>query len=133
MTESCEFCSEFQDVRSSRFGQLYVPHLSSRVVSWSADLALMPTLGQLFKGSMLVVPYSHFETISRMPIGLQQEILGAVASLELGLNGIGKVIVFEHGATSSTRLGCGIYHAHLHVVPVPDRITYRSVLADNVA
>lgn len=32
----------------------------------------------------------------------------------------GHVISFEHGAKKETGGSCGIYHAHIHVMPVPD-------------
>jgi hypothetical protein len=35
------------------------------------------------------------------------------------LRKLGFPVLFEHGAQSCTGGGCGIYHAHLHLVPLP--------------
>jgi hypothetical protein len=47
------------------------------------------------------------------------------------LRSYGNPILFEHGARCGTGRSCGIYHAHLHVVPVPDDLSVSEVLSAN--
>ena len=50
----CEFCDELKGA-PSRFRAIYAPEHASRIVATSQHFVAMPTLGQLFPGSLLVV------------------------------------------------------------------------------
>jgi hypothetical protein len=39
-------------------------------------------------------------------------------------------VCFEHGALTCTGSGCGIYHAHLHLVPLPQRVKPASIFPE---
>jgi hypothetical protein len=47
------------------------------------------------------------------------EMLVLVAEMVARCAKLGSPIVFEHGATAVSGGGCGIHHAHLHIVPLP--------------
>jgi hypothetical protein len=49
-----------------------------------------------------------------------------LAELKKGFSG--PVIVFEHGAKSVIGGGCGIFHAHVHIVPVPHKVAVAEIL-----
>jgi diadenosine tetraphosphate (Ap4A) HIT family hydrolase len=125
--QGCEFCDELADAASSRFGRIYRGVLASRVVHASANFVVMPTLGQLFRGSLLLLPRRHFETVAGMPARYREELVELLPCLEQELQPLGAPVVFEHGAKAHTGRSCGIYHAHLHIVPVP-----RPVLAADI-
>lgn len=123
----CEFCDELRSTESSRFGRLY-PSVPSRVVLAGPQLVAMPTLGQLFKGSMLVLPRAHVETAARMSEPQLRELVTCIAELERRLADFGNCVVFEHGALCASGASCGIYHAHVHVVPVPEGVSCQAIL-----
>jgi diadenosine tetraphosphate (Ap4A) HIT family hydrolase len=88
----------------------------------------MPTIGQLFPDSLLVLPKSHIETMASLPADVQADLCTFVSELQSVIGSKGPIIAFEHGARCDTGGGCGIYHAHLHLVPVPSRVSADSLL-----
>jgi len=92
---------------------------------------MMPTLGQLFSGSMLIIPELHVETLGAS--GLTEECVSLADELCEELRVFGRPIVFEHGARQRTAGGCGIYHGHLHVVPVSRNLGSEELLPEGVA
>lgn len=116
----CVFCRELSGSRDTNFAKRY-PEISSRIVGETASLVAFPCIGQLSVGHFLVVPKAHYktfrETAERVPdLGEQlRTLLRHVHSL-LDVTE-GDSLFFEHGADCASDGGCGIYHAHLHVVP----------------
>lgn len=115
---NCEFCDEVRDPGRSRFGSIYGPGLARTVIR-QAGFLVQPTLGQLFEGSMLILPEAHVETMAQLSSAETRSCLTIVEMVEKHLTAYGHPILFEHGARSAGGGGCGIYHAHFHLVPVP--------------
>src|SRR5262249_38676442 len=78
--------------------------------------AVLPSLGSLVPGWLLVVPRVEALTIRDLPAHERAELL----SLARAMAGAGMGIqpyVFEHGPSkASTSMGCGVDQAHLHTV-----------------
>lgn len=117
MQLECEFCAELSG-SPSRFSEVYGPH-TNREVARFGNLSALPTIGQLFKGSLLLVPRSHVESFAQVIDDFEEDLMIALTQLTAKLRVFGNVICFEHGATRHAQAGCGIYHAHFHLVPVP--------------
>lgn len=117
--ETCEFCAEFSGNRRSRFQEIYGSYASSRIVAQTAHFVAIPTLGQLFDDSLLILPTRHIEACSHLPVDLRDELSCLAYHLLDTLRSTGSPIFFEHGAVERTAGGCGLYHAHLHLVPLP--------------
>lgn len=118
---TCEFCAEFQTNGPSRFRSMYDGLMSHRIIARTKRFVAVPTLGQLFEGSVLVVPIAHVETCGALDGSEREEMLELVESMVISARAFGRPVVFEHGATSANGGGCGIHHAHLHVVPLPKK------------
>src|SRR5688500_14214166 len=63
----CEFCLELSKVELSRFGRTYRCAADSRLIAEQNGVVVMPTLGQLFTASLLILPQMHFETVAELP------------------------------------------------------------------
>lgn len=124
----CEFCDEFVSSTTSRFGQLYSRRFESRVLLREDGFVVLPPMGQLFKGSLLILPEKHFETMASMSKSTRSKLTSLIARLQTAVKSYGRPFVFEHGAKSQTGSGCGVYHAHMHVVPLPDTLSYSMLL-----
>ncbi len=124
----CEFCEEFHHPFSSRFGQIYAPFVKNRVVARRGNFVAMPTIGQLFPGSLLVMPMTHVETMASLPESALLDLAAFITDLETVIGQNDPVIAFEHGAHCTTGGGCGVYHAHLHLVPVPIPVSIDDLL-----
>lgn len=115
---SCEFCSEFSNPIDSRFGKIYGSAVS-RTVFKENGFVVLPTIGQLFEGSMLVLPDEHIERIADLDETRMDQCLQIVEAISRRVSSLGNPIIFEHGARATTGGGCGIFHAHFHIVPSP--------------
>jgi ATP adenylyltransferase len=86
----------------------------------SPNFVAIPSLGSLVEGWLLIVPKHHFISAAVLPAHL----LGEMAQLKQNVcetlaKQYGPVCVFEHGPAGEHRAaGCGVDHAHVHVVPV---------------
>ena len=133
---ACEFCSELGGHPGARFANIY-PQLRSRVIAREGGLVALPTLGQLFPGSLLLMPEQHYETCADLPSPIADRMSQLVGRLSPASRRFGKPVFFEHGARRGTGGSCGVYHAHLHLVPLPRSLApgdlfpdHRSVAAD---
>jgi ATP adenylyltransferase len=109
---TCVLCGELEKRRGA--DPWNVPLFSSE-----AFIAL-PSLGALVEGWLLLVPKNHFISIGALPDHLFEEMNAFRRVLELALTECyGSVVAFEHGPSKERRnVGCGVDHAHMHLVPV---------------
>jgi diadenosine tetraphosphate (Ap4A) HIT family hydrolase len=86
----------------------------------SANFIAMPSLGSIVEGWMLIVPRNHFVSMGALSPKLSKEMEGLKSRVTTYLTSMyGDLCAFEHGPRSVGRqVGCGVDHAHLHVVPV---------------
>lgn len=121
-SHDCDFCRELSGDPESYFLRRYHAYTRSRVIARTRHFAAFPTLGQLFLGSLLVVPLAHNETCAELSAEHREELVQFTSVLSERLKPWGEPVFFEHGAAAMTGAGCGLYHAHLHIVPVPDAL-----------
>jgi len=116
----CDFCSELSGRDAGEFARRH-PDAVSRVAWASPDLAVLPTLGALCSGHVLIVPRTHFTAFACAPEPTRREAEELVRYLAVRERAEGRDLLwFEHGsARPASSGGCGIAHAHIHVVPVP--------------
>lgn len=119
MISDCEFCVEINAPESARFAGIYDGVLNSRIVASTSRFVAMPTLGQLFEGSLLILPKRHVETFADLGDAEKREALQLIQEMTEKLEHFGHPFLYEHGARCQTGGGCGIYHAHVHIVPLP--------------
>lgn len=125
----CEFCCEFACDERARFSREYGDSVRSRVVADQGDFVAIPTVGQLLPGSLLILPRRHFDTCAQAQASLgSADLIRLVERACDALRRFGRPLVFEHGAKPHTGGACGIYHAHLHVVPAPDAVRLGELL-----
>lgn len=87
----------------------------------SENFIVIPTLGSLVEGWLLIVPKNEYLSIQCIEkeslLNELQELSHSVA--ELMIIEFGSVTMFEHGAIKpKSTVGCGVDFAHLHLVPV---------------
>src|SRR4051794_34083134 len=115
----CELCPALAGAGDHRFARMYAGYARSRIVEESASFVALPTLGQLFPGSMLILPRVHIEPLAAVPEGEWLELEELISRVERPLADRGEPMLFQHGSTARAAGGCGIHHARVHVVPVP--------------
>lgn len=129
----CEFCAEFQTDGPSRFRLSYQGVASHRVMARSRRFVAVPTIGQMLEGSLLILPVEHEETCAAMDEDARAEMLALADEMVARCARLGSPIVFEHGATAVNGGGCGIHHAHLHIVPLPRAVAPAELFPEGTA
>jgi len=86
----------------------------------SLNFVVLPSLGALVEGWLLLVPKQHFICIGALPDPMVTEMQEMKHIICLNLQkSYGQVCAFEHGPSKANcSVGCGVDHAHLHFVPV---------------
>lgn len=121
--KNCEFCKEIEGIKTGSFHQIYGKSAGSRIIYQDDLFFVVPTLGQLFKHSLLILPKNHLESLSELKNDELRNLQSVFTKVKESLKKYGSVVGFEHGAKSCTKGGCGIYHAHLHLIPLPYEIS----------
>jgi len=118
LPEQCDFCNEFKGNQTNAFAALYGSRPARRVSFETSSFVVVPSLGQIVPGYLLVVPKVHFVAIADMPHDALVELEELRAKLLARLSAhYGTYLFFEHGTRTQNCGGCGITHAHLHAVP----------------
>ena len=101
--------------------------VSAERAPWNAPLVetenfvVVPSLGALVEGWLLIVPKAHHISYGALPFDLRLEADALEAQThDLLESQYGKpVVAFEHGPSAAKHgTGCGVDHAHLHLVPI---------------
>jgi len=95
-------------------------NVRTRLLRETANFAVMPSIGQIVEGYLLLLPKAHVLSIAQVPRQDDRELVSLYAETkEVLRNAYSTSIVFEHGAAGpALRAGCCVDHAHLHFVPV---------------
>jgi diadenosine tetraphosphate (Ap4A) HIT family hydrolase len=115
----CDFCDEFSNGHDNAFAARYGEEMQDRTVLSTENFRVLPSIGQIVEGYIMVVPTAHYVAMGDLPVGLVEELRALLAFVRKALTETyGNCVLFEHGARNDTAGGCGIYHAHLHAVPL---------------
>lgn len=121
--EECSFCSEFNgQVENNLLLRFVGPEVKSRIVKQTPIFVVLPTIGHLVEGYLLVLPRMHYTSFGHLPPCLVEEFQKLKQEVRSVLFSECHVppIVFEHGPVSETRRGgSSVDHAHMHFVPAP--------------
>jgi diadenosine tetraphosphate (Ap4A) HIT family hydrolase len=116
----CEFCDEFAGGNANSFATRYGTDIPSRTLLDHGGFRILPSLGQIVPGYLLLVPICHYVALADMPIAelrtadvLRRDLADQMRHT------YGDCLFFEHGVRTGEAGGCGISHAHLHIVPFP--------------
>jgi ATP adenylyltransferase len=92
------------------------------------NFVVIPSLGALVEGWVLVVPKQHQISMGALPIELRTEAeeVECRTRAVLGWRYEKPIVGFEHGPSAEQHgTGCGVDHAHLHLLPLDcDLLTY---------
>lgn len=113
----CDFCDEFRGGRQNAFAFRYEGRLQHRILSSSENFVVMPSLGQIAEGHLLITPVKHYLALADVPQANRSELDVLLNKVQITLReAYGDCVCFEHGVRSPSG-GCGISHAHMHLVP----------------
>src|SRR5262245_58804025 len=96
-----------------------------RVPVESESFAVIPSVGPLVEGHVLLCPKHHFKSFAQIPTGLEDEfaVMKKQLSRLLAETYGQRVHCFEHGSAKKAQQPmCTVEHAHLHFVPTNAQI-----------
>lgn len=122
-TPGCCLCAQMagdasDDLLQEHLGGEYV----RRARPVGQQLEIIPSLGALAKGHLLLCPTDHVRSFAELG---SSRLAGVEATLGMVAAALSKatghaVQFFEHGDDpSSDRVSCSVSHAHIHLVPHP--------------
>lgn len=114
----CCLCTEFQTGKTPPF--ISGPtQIGNRVVHESTSFVAFPSLSPLRTGHVLISPKHHISSLAQLSEAHLPEFTRFVNSVTASITRLyGDVVLFEHGVGFTQHGGCGITHAHLHVLPL---------------
>lgn len=116
---ACDLCTEIDTGLAP--AQVAAAGSPTRIVRRSSASVLLPTLGQLARGHMLLLPIEH---LTGLAYGSNDRTATLFEECQEARDYVsqqfGVPVMFEHGARTGTAAGgCGVLHAHMHLVPIP--------------
>jgi diadenosine tetraphosphate (Ap4A) HIT family hydrolase len=127
----CAFCCEFRD------GRLPEPlaglaGVSNRIVRDFVEFAVIPSVSPLTNGHVMVVPRVHVTSIKQLPVDVLSRLPEILEStLRISGTNLSDVLIWEHGVGCGRNGGCGVSHAHLHILPIQGAAEIARTLAEN--
>lgn len=109
----CVFCSQLNG------GSARAPW--NQPILESENFLVVPSLGSLVEGWTLLVPKQHYLSMGALPSGLRAEAESLQHDVERLLRAQfdQPLVIFEHGPSAVKHgTGCGVDHAHTHVLPI---------------
>jgi ATP adenylyltransferase len=96
------------------------PEFWNKPLFETKNFAVVPSLGSLVQGWVMVVPKAHVVCAGALSDSLANEMQRLTTEISaIVTRSFGEVCVFEHGpSTWRKSTGCSVDHAHLHIVPV---------------
>ncbi len=119
---SCCICDE---IDSGKFPSDYYRQypIQNRLCYESEYFVLFPSVSPLVSGHVLIFPKKHITCLFSLRPSIRDQLVAVVQDVNKHVRyHFGSTYVFEHGVVDGKATGCGINHAHLHIVPLPDRI-----------
>lgn len=118
MNQFCPYCNTFLAGNSG--------NLWDQIIFESDNFIVTPTKGAIVPGWLLVTPKKHIINIGKIPSELSSEFYSIQETATSYLEHLfGPVTLFEHGPiVENDALGCGINHAHLHIVSLPFTLSF---------
>ena len=115
---SCCFCGELATGMLAPEFQKKV-HAQSRIIAETDLFAMFPTISPLCKGHVLIAPKRHVQGLLQLEKYELLELINFVSHIESTIRpAFDSVIIFEHGVGEEQKGGCGVDHAHLHMLPM---------------
>lgn len=116
----CTFCAELTGEETNNLLRIVLREgCTTRVVRETENFVVLPTIGQIVEGYLLIVSKQHYLSFGHIPAQCFREFMNLKEETRQVLSEVyTSPIFFEHGPISeSKRGGCCVEHAHLHVVP----------------
>lgn len=121
MSSDCSLCAQIDGVVTGDLLHRLIGDSASysrQVVDVDERLVLMPSVGALVEGHVLLCPREHLRSLAEVED--RSRLLQSVDHVRRELRNVADAPIqgFEHGnASSGEKVACTVEHAHLHMFP----------------
>ena len=127
---ACCLCSQIDGSPANDLVARLLPAVAyrRRVIMESDHFAVIPSLGSLSEGHILVCPKQHIRSISSVASEEEEQFLDVKDRVQMLLTWEYRQPIhwFEHGMVESeSKISCTVEHAHLHALPLAVDIVAR--------
>ncbi|MBW7991140.1 MAG: HIT domain-containing protein [Planctomycetes bacterium] len=125
----CRYCAGFLGEQG------HVQEPWDTILYESDNFVVVPSLGAMIEGWLLVVTKNHYICMGAIPEHLWSELQHVLEhATKVITSKYAAPTLFEHGpATEGLHVGCGIDHAHLHIVPLQFNLLESSKKSEELA
>jgi diadenosine tetraphosphate (Ap4A) HIT family hydrolase len=119
---TCDFCNELNGRPGDLFTELLSGEAISRVIARRGELRVLPSLGEMLPGHLLIVPTYHVTASTALrheEKKLLTNLLWQIREIFSSENGE-LPTCFEHGDPAGSEVFTSqcVSHAHIHVLPI---------------
>jgi diadenosine tetraphosphate (Ap4A) HIT family hydrolase len=119
---SCDFCAELAGSTDNLFSELLAGKQISRVIAEKGSLKILPSLGEIIPGHLLIIPTYHVTAstlLTSSDKAILRNIYSQVRKILISANGQPPT-AFEHGDPTGREAFSGqcVSHAHIHILPI---------------
>jgi diadenosine tetraphosphate (Ap4A) HIT family hydrolase len=121
---TCCFCDEFRDPANCEYYHLVGKSIgiSNRIIYETDNFAVVPTIGGVVRGYLLIVSKRHELSLANISKELYREyshVMSLVSEKTRAIYNC-ETVIFEHGITESDAVGVNtVNHLHIHIFPFP--------------
>jgi diadenosine tetraphosphate (Ap4A) HIT family hydrolase len=117
LVPDCCFCKDIavrkQDLRMKK------EEFANVICHESRNFVAFPSVSPLAAGHSLIVPKRHVTSMAQIPKQHVSEFITFATRVQARISEqFGSVACFEHGVGRFKTGGCGVTHAHLHLLPM---------------
>lgn len=97
-----------------------------KILGETPNFVVTPTLGALVEGWLLVISRTHAPAMGSLPVNRLRELGRLLIQVrqQVEMSYGCPTVAFEHGSVcDGTAFGCGVDHAHTHIVPLGTALT----------
>lgn len=117
VVDECCFCNDLDN--QNRALRLSREEFFNKLCAYTRHFGVFPSLSPLTKGHCLVIPRYHITSMSQIRELHVDECVGFLETVMARIKrALGNCVVFEHGVGAGRHGGCGVTHAHFHVLPM---------------
>jgi diadenosine tetraphosphate (Ap4A) HIT family hydrolase len=115
----CEYCKNIFSLNADTPKQPW-----NTVLYETPNFVVVPTTGAMVEGWILIISKRHVPAMGALTLEELSELNELFGKMRHLIKSVyGAAVVFEHGPIcGGTTFGCGIDHAHFHIVPIKNQL-----------
>lgn len=118
LNNNCCICDEIKTGLLSTTLYKYYP-IQNRFCFESKDFIVVPSVSPLNAGHILIFTKEHNSSMMSLSNPTKIQLFELVDQMYNNVQKhFGSPIIFEHGANDPADQGCGVNHAHIHILPL---------------